>query len=246
MMTYDTPSQTPRQTHYNDSDRSFVSLYEVHLIRALHARRIGEMRTQQWEFNPGVRFAGASPASSGSSTPTVATDSSASSTPELRVFTGTAGSVPRVLRVVNGPISPTSPTPTPRVVHGSDGLIEPYGLPPNIGNDSVVRNVPVDSVLYPVSCFLLANSGWNCMTEYPVSTSPRQSLASIRAALRKHDPFFQGSKPVGLTLQIDDLDKVETLSCFTPFSYTNSFQPRTETFREAEGEGEPLSPKSRR
>jgi hypothetical protein len=244
MMTYDTPSQTPPRTRHDDSDRSFVSLYDLHLIRAVHARRLGMMRTQQWESNPCVRFAGGSPASSGSSTPAVTTDSSASSSTGLRVFTGTAGSVPRVLRVANGPISPMSPAPALPVVNGSDtGMIEPYGLPPNIGNDSVVRNVPLDSVYYPVSCHVLANCGWNCMIDYPVSTSPRKSAASIRSSLRRFDSSFQDSKVVGQTLHIEELDKVDTLSCFTPFSYTNSSQPRTEAMREMEGES--MSPRSR-
>jgi hypothetical protein len=345
---YQTAPQTPPQTRYADGDRSFVSTYNVHLIRAVHANHLDVIRAQQWETNPIVLYRGGSPASSGSSTPTVTTDNSfsRSTTPTpttgTRVFTGSAGSVPRVLRVVNGPISPLSPAPTPRVVnnpsapifppgphevstvfgamssmspprtlrvvnpceaveddgldvdwisgtqirfdslffdrlddsaqdtselfalstplpdcddyggffdvnayhgHGNvtspDNSIDPYGLPPGAVN---ICNIPVESEDHSLARYTLENSGWNCLTEFPVSYSPRQTASEIRAALMRISSYYRDSKVVGQVLFYEQLTAVKELTCFNPFSYTNSCQPRTKAIKEMGGE---LSPKSR-
>jgi hypothetical protein len=268
-----------------DDDCSFVSPYDVHLIRAIHTWRMDLTRAQQSESNPIVWAQGRSPVTSGFSTPVAtdnSTDNSSSGSTFLTPNTGT-------LRVVNNPSAPisppdnhdistvfgatssTSPPRTLQVVNGSDtettedyggffdinayhghgnatepdNSIEPYGLPSGIENTSVVHNVPLDSEYHEVSCHLLANSGWNCMIDYPVSTSPRQSVADIRSQLRRFNAYFEDSKVVGQTLFVESLTKINTHGDFTPFSYTNSWQPRTRAMREMEGD-EPLSPKSRR
>jgi hypothetical protein len=345
---YQPPPQSPPQTRYADGDRSFVSPFNVLLIRGHLANHLDVMRATQWETNPIVLYRGGSPASSGFSTPAVTADnsSSGSTTPTpttgTRVFTGSAGSVPRVLRVVNGPISPLSPAPTLRVVnnpsaplsppgphdistvfgatsslspprtlrvvnpcqaveddgldvdwisgkqtrfdsllfdrlddsaqdtselfalstpspdcddyggffdinayhgHGNatspDNCIDPYGLQPGASN---VCNVPVESEDHTLARYTLDNSGWNCLTDFPVSYSPRQSASDIRAALMRISGYYRDSKVVGQVLFYDKLTAVKELSCFTPFSYTNSFQPRSKAMKEMEGD---VSPKSR-
>jgi hypothetical protein len=123
--------------------------------------------------------------------------------------------------------------------HPSSSHCPRLRLPPGAAN---VCNVPVESEDHTLARYTLDNSGWNCLTDFPISYSPRQSASEIRAALMRISGYYRDSKVVGQVLYYDKLTAVKELSCFTPFSYTNSFQPRSKAMKEMGGE---LSPKSR-
>ena len=130
----------------------------------------------------------------------------------------------------------------------SDVWIDPYGVPPGPWAEHLVRyNVEPDSIGYPQACHVLANSGLNSLTDYPVSTSPRKCVFEISAILRRHDQWTHQSEE---TIPVDHvlawpqvLKRVRTAEpLFSRFSYTSQWQPRTECARVTEGE--PRSPKS--
>lgn len=68
-----------------------------------------------------------------------------------------------------------------------DIWIDPYGLPSGTHAEHlVVTNVKPDSEGYPNACYILANSGLNFLTDYPVSDSPRKCAFEASAILRRH------------------------------------------------------------
>lgn len=129
-----------------------------------------------------------------------------------------------------------------------DIWIDPYGLPSGSHAEHlVVTNVDPDSEGYPNACYILANSGLNFLTDYPVSDSPRKCVFEISAILRRHSlwtPQWEETISVGHVFSWPSvLTKVRTRdSLFSRFSYTSQVQPRTEHARATEGE--PRSPRS--
>jgi hypothetical protein len=124
----------------------------------------------------------------------------------------------------------------------SESWIDPYGLPENAFTRQPVCNVPRDSEEYHVALYMLANSGVNASTDYPVSNSPRMRPGQIRNTLRQWYPWYQDEIYVGQEMEPpEELHPIMARNAlFVLFSYTNLWQPRTEIARATEGE--PLSP----
>lgn len=130
----------------------------------------------------------------------------------------------------------------------ADVWIDPYGLPAGSHAEHLVcYNVEADSESFHNAAYVLANSGLNFLTDFPLSDSPRKCVFEIRAILRRNDWWTLDSEE---TIPVDHvlawpqrLSKVRTTEpLFSRFSYTSQWQPRTEHARATEGE--PRSPKS--
>jgi hypothetical protein len=130
----------------------------------------------------------------------------------------------------------------------SEVWIDPYALPPGSYAENLpVCNVSTHSSDYPLAFHTLVNSGLNFWTDYELSDSPRMCLFAISAALMRC-PFWthESCETIAIDQQLawpQQLEKVNTRErLFVPFSYTSSWQPRTEHARMVEGE--PRSPTS--
>ncbi|KAM0702316.1 hypothetical protein Q7P35_011226 [Cladosporium inversicolor] len=130
----------------------------------------------------------------------------------------------------------------------TDVWIDPYGIPPgSYAEHLVVMNVAIDSDNYYNAYHILANSGLNFLTDYPLTTSPRKCVFEISAILRRTEfwtPQSEETIPVDNVLAWPQvLTKVRTSQLlFSPFSYTSEWQPQTEHVRKTESE--PRSPRS--
>ncbi|KAM0715814.1 hypothetical protein Q7P37_008328 [Cladosporium fusiforme] len=127
-------------------------------------------------------------------------------------------------------LSSSSPSPSPSAPAPSPTWIDPYGLPanapsPNINLDTTTRG-------FRTARRILANSGVSTWTNYPLSTSPRETRRQIKNSLWElGEDARQATKRVGCSLEAQGTPLVVKPSAlFAPFSWDAPAEAQPEEF----------------